>query len=156
MWSLLRRAATLRGAAALGQRTAATGGDGPRLPVLTLFTRHPCVLCNEAKEVLKPFLHRVELEEVDIMHSAHSYWFQRYRHDIPVVHLDGRFVMEHRVHPGELERRLSAIEQYRRDKAAAAGKEAAGKEAAGKGAAGKGAAGGGGKGAAGAPSQNVA
>uniref|UniRef100_A0A2K5F6Q5 Uncharacterized protein n=1 Tax=Aotus nancymaae TaxID=37293 RepID=A0A2K5F6Q5_AOTNA len=28
------------------------------LPVLTLFTKDPCPLCDEAKEVLKPYKHR--------------------------------------------------------------------------------------------------
>ncbi|XP_063133109.1 glutaredoxin-like protein C5orf63 homolog isoform X5 [Rattus norvegicus] len=28
------------------------------LPVLTLFTKHPCPLCDEAKEVLQPYKNR--------------------------------------------------------------------------------------------------
>ncbi|XP_045694051.1 glutaredoxin-like protein C5orf63 homolog isoform X1 [Phyllostomus hastatus] len=36
------------------------------LPVLTLFTKDPCPLCDEAKEVLEPYKNRFVLQEVDI------------------------------------------------------------------------------------------
>ncbi|XP_039614966.1 glutaredoxin-like protein C5orf63 homolog isoform X2 [Polypterus senegalus] len=36
------------------------------LPVLTLFTKNPCQLCNEAKEVLEPYKHRVEQDLLNV------------------------------------------------------------------------------------------
>uniref|UniRef100_A0A3B4U8F4 Glutaredoxin-like protein n=1 Tax=Seriola dumerili TaxID=41447 RepID=A0A3B4U8F4_SERDU len=63
------------------------------LPTLTLFTKDPCPLCDEAKEVLEPFKHR----QVDISLQENRVWFDRYRWDIPVFHLNGQFVMKHRV-----------------------------------------------------------
>ncbi|KAI2538668.1 C5orf63 isoform 10, partial [Pan troglodytes] len=41
------------------------------LPVLTLFTKDPCPLCDEAKEVLKPYenrflmMHRVNTSKLE-------------------------------------------------------------------------------------------
>ncbi|XP_030248111.1 glutaredoxin-like protein C5orf63 homolog [Sparus aurata] len=67
------------------------------LPTLTLFTKDPCPLCDEAKEVLEPFRHRFVLQQVDITVPENSVWFDRYRWDIPVFHLNGQFVMKHRV-----------------------------------------------------------
>ncbi|XP_064222349.1 glutaredoxin-like protein C5orf63 homolog isoform X2 [Aotus nancymaae] len=47
------------------------------LPVLTLFTKDPCPLCDEAKEVLKPYKHRFILQEVNITLPENSAWCER-------------------------------------------------------------------------------
>ncbi|KFQ18597.1 Glutaredoxin-like C5orf63, partial [Merops nubicus] len=66
-------------------------------PVLTLFTKKPCPLCDEAKEVLEPFKRRFILQEVDITLPENSVWYDKYKYDIPVFHLNGKFLMKHRV-----------------------------------------------------------
>ncbi|KAF7701297.1 hypothetical protein HF521_002462 [Silurus meridionalis] len=65
------------------------------LPVLTLFTKDPCPLCEEAKEMLEPYKHRFVLQEVDITLPENSVWYDRYKYDIPVFHLNGQFLMMH-------------------------------------------------------------
>ncbi|XP_049729434.1 glutaredoxin-like protein C5orf63 homolog isoform X2 [Elephas maximus indicus] len=77
------------------------------LPVLTLFTKDPCPLCDEAKEVLKPYNNR----EVDITLPENSAWYERYKFDIPVFHLNGQFLMMHRVNILKLEKQLLKLEQ---------------------------------------------
>uniref|UniRef100_A0A665UME6 Glutaredoxin-like protein n=1 Tax=Echeneis naucrates TaxID=173247 RepID=A0A665UME6_ECHNA len=77
-----------------------------RLPILTLFTKDPCPLCDEAKEALQPFRHR----QVDISLQENKVWFLRYRWDIPVFHLNGRFVMKHRVDTVLLDKLLQDAE----------------------------------------------
>ncbi|XP_063133105.1 glutaredoxin-like protein C5orf63 homolog isoform X2 [Rattus norvegicus] len=77
------------------------------LPVLTLFTKHPCPLCDEAKEVLQPYKNR----EVDITLPENSTWYERYKFDIPVFHLNGQFLMKHRVNTSKLETQLLKLEQ---------------------------------------------
>ncbi|XP_057592185.1 glutaredoxin-like protein C5orf63 homolog isoform X2 [Hippopotamus amphibius kiboko] len=47
------------------------------LPVLTLFTKDPCPLCDEAKEVLEPYKNRFILQEVDITLPENSAWYDR-------------------------------------------------------------------------------
>uniref|UniRef100_A0A672I752 Glutaredoxin-like protein n=1 Tax=Salarias fasciatus TaxID=181472 RepID=A0A672I752_SALFA len=84
---------TLSRPAALQLRLCST----KTLPTLTLFTKDPCPLCDEAKELLEPFKHRVSPTQVDISLPENQQWFVRYRWDIPVFHLNGRFVMKHRV-----------------------------------------------------------
>ncbi|XP_055063247.2 glutaredoxin-like protein C5orf63 homolog [Misgurnus anguillicaudatus] len=76
------------------------------LPLLTLFTKHPCPLCEEAKEILEPYKHRFEFQEVDISLPENSVWWERYRYDIPVFHFNGQFLMMHRVNTTLLERAL--------------------------------------------------
>ncbi|XP_044146988.1 glutaredoxin-like protein C5orf63 homolog isoform X3 [Bufo gargarizans] len=61
-------------------------------PVLTLFTKFV-------------------LEQVDITLPENTAWYDRYKHDIPVFHLNGQFLMMHRVNIKKLERYLSKLEQ---------------------------------------------
>uniref|UniRef100_A0ABI7YSM0 Glutaredoxin-like protein n=1 Tax=Felis catus TaxID=9685 RepID=A0ABI7YSM0_FELCA len=81
------------------------------LPVLTLFTKDPCPLCDEAKEVLEAYKNRFILQEVDITLPENSAWYQRYKFDIPVFHLNGQFLMMHRVDISKLEKQLQKLEQ---------------------------------------------
>ncbi|XP_063562810.1 glutaredoxin-like protein C5orf63 homolog isoform X2 [Gorilla gorilla gorilla] len=76
-------------------------------PVLTLFTKDSCPLCDEAKEVLKPYKNR----EVNITLPENSVWYERYKFDVPVFHLNGQFLMMHRVNTSKLEKQLLKLEQ---------------------------------------------
>uniref|UniRef100_A0A8C5HUS3 Glutaredoxin-like protein n=1 Tax=Gouania willdenowi TaxID=441366 RepID=A0A8C5HUS3_GOUWI len=80
------------------------------LPTLTLFTKDPCPLCDEAKEALEPFKHRFMLRTVDVLLPENRCWFDRYRWDLPVFHVDGcgtqRVVMKHRVDSALLDKLL--------------------------------------------------
>ena len=79
-----------------------------RLPVLTLYTKDPCPLCDEAKEALmnSPLWELFEWRQVDIRLPENRKFRSMYRYDIPVFHLDGRFLMKHRVDFDLLRRRL--------------------------------------------------
>lgn len=77
-----------------------------RLPVLTLYTKHPCPLCDVAKEELRELLPRVQLVEVDIEMPGNEAWHRCYRHDIPVFHFNGQFLMKHKADPALLEEHL--------------------------------------------------
>ncbi|EHH22656.1 hypothetical protein EGK_05968 [Macaca mulatta] len=81
------------------------------LPVLTLFTKDPHPLCGEAKEVLKPYKNRFILQEVNVTLPENSAWYERYKFDIPVFHLNGQFLMMHRVNTSKLEKQLLKLEQ---------------------------------------------
>ncbi|PKU43028.1 hypothetical protein llap_6663 [Limosa lapponica baueri] len=79
-------------------------------PVLTLFTKKPCPLCDEAKEVLEPYKGRFILQEVDITLPENSAWYDKYKYDIPVFHLNGKFLMKHRVNIQKFEDKLTKLE----------------------------------------------
>merc|ERR1711894_150970 len=76
------------------------------LPVLTLYTKEVCSLCDEAKETLEPYKHRYKFEEVDIEEDGEDEWFEKYRYEIPVFHLNGKFLMKHKVNMKLLDRKL--------------------------------------------------
>ncbi|XP_067424622.1 glutaredoxin-like protein C5orf63 homolog [Emydura macquarii macquarii] len=80
------------------------------IPVLTLFTKNPCPLCDEAKEVLEPYKNRFILQEVDITLPENSMWYDRYKYDIPVFHLNGQFLMKHHVDVEKFENHLVKLE----------------------------------------------
>ncbi|XP_061172317.1 glutaredoxin-like protein C5orf63 homolog [Saccostrea echinata] len=81
-----------------------------KLPVLTLFTKEDCTLCDNALEVLKPYSHQFELEKVDITLPENKEWYKKYRYDIPVFHLNGQYLMKHRTDLQVFLKRMAEIE----------------------------------------------
>jgi glutaredoxin len=75
---------------------------------LTFFTRDGCPLCTEARDVVDRLRRHLafEYEEVDI--TQHPEWFQEYKWDIPVVHIDGEFAFKHRLEEAELRAAIEA------------------------------------------------
>jgi hypothetical protein len=49
-------------------------------------------------------------QEVDIRLPENAQWFGRYRYEIPVFHLNGKFLMKHRVDLKLLEEKLDVME----------------------------------------------
>nr|XP_061798705.1 glutaredoxin-like protein C5orf63 homolog [Nerophis lumbriciformis] len=78
------------------------------LPLLTMYTKDPCPLCDEAKEALEPLKHKFVLQRVDISRPENRVWYDKYKWDIPVFHLNGRFVMKHRVDVDLLKKLLNS------------------------------------------------
>ncbi|XP_024049132.2 glutaredoxin-like protein C5orf63 homolog isoform X2 [Terrapene carolina triunguis] len=77
---------------------------------LTWDWKDPCPLCDEAKEVLEPYKNRFILQEVDITLPENAVWYDRYKYDIPVFHLNGQFLMKHRVDVKKFENQLVKLE----------------------------------------------
>jgi len=81
-----------------------------QLPVLTLFTKEDCQLCEEALEELGPFLDQVKLKEVDIEEEGRDEEYNKYRYEIPVFFLNNKFLCKNRI---ELEKFHSALDDIR-------------------------------------------
>jgi glutaredoxin len=75
-------------------------------PVVTLYSRPGCHLCDEARAVLQRMQKRTPfaLDEVDI--SADDGLHGRYLERIPVVALDGEELFDYHVDEAALEARL--------------------------------------------------
>jgi hypothetical protein len=74
--------------------------DGPAgCPTVTLFTKEECTLCDKVKDVLEQV--RAErphaLYSVDIADPRNAPWWDKYKYDIPVLHVGGRFWIKHRL-----------------------------------------------------------
>ncbi|GGM10946.1 glutaredoxin family protein [Deinococcus aerophilus] len=72
-----------------------------RLPVLTLYTRQGCHLCEQAAEQLTRLDFRFEPVDID----ADADLKQRYGHDVPVLALGGQTLLKGVLSPA----RLSAL-----------------------------------------------
>jgi len=74
---------------------------------IVLYTRERCSLCEKAKAVILAVRREVEFEfrEVDIGWSGDLY--EDYKHDIPVIEVDGKRAFKYRVQASELKERLS-------------------------------------------------
>ena len=78
------------------------------LIIITLLQR--CLLIDN-NIYLNP---QFQFEEVDIKAKGNETWFEKYRYEIPVFHLNGSFLMKHRVNEEILERELSKFEEQQR------------------------------------------
>lgn len=83
-----------------------------RLPVLTLYTKNPCPLCDVAKEKISLLQDRFQFETVDITAKGNREWWDKYKFDIPVFHFEGQFLMQHQA---DIKLLQSAIEKFESD-----------------------------------------
>lgn len=75
---------------------------------LTLFGKADCPLCDEAKAVLAKARRRVpfELELVDI--EVDRTFYEAYKWEIPVVHVNGKLAFKHHL---DLEKVVTRLER---------------------------------------------
>ena len=84
-------------------------------PTVRLFTKAGCTLCDVAKGVLadaaaeRPHT----LEAVDITDPEHAAWWDKYKYDIPVLHIDGKYWAKHRITLEASMEALAAAEEQR-------------------------------------------
>ena len=100
--SLLSSQASVREISDYGFPTFITGPlyDGPAgCPKVTLFTKEECTLCDKVKAVLEQTrtARPHALFSVDIADPRNQVWWDRYKYDIPVLHVDGRYWIKHRL-----------------------------------------------------------
>ena len=69
---------------------------------VTLYTKPGCGLCEEAEEVIEAVRARrpFDLECRNILDDPQDY--DRYKHDIPVILVDGREIARHHLSEGRL------------------------------------------------------
>lgn len=65
-------------------------------------------------EDLEPYKHRIVVEKVDITKKENLRWLRLYRHDIPVLFLNGQFLCMHKLNKDILEMRLEKLEYERK------------------------------------------
>lgn len=76
------------------------------LPLIEIYTKDECCLCDEAKAVLSKVKKEIdfELREIKIQDDAHL--IQEYGHKIPVVFINGRLAFKHHIYELELKEKL--------------------------------------------------
>ncbi|XP_020810519.1 uncharacterized protein LOC110185852 [Drosophila serrata] len=79
-------------------------------PLLTLYTRDPCPLCDELVHRLEQeFDGRYRLEKVYIDRKENVRFLRLFRDDIPVVFLNGQFLCMHQLNEEALRERLQTL-----------------------------------------------
>ncbi|CAG8488176.1 1076_t:CDS:2 [Scutellospora calospora] len=73
--------------------------------ILTLFTSRSCSLCVDAKYAIDQVRSKIafDLIQKDIKLSENLAWFHKYKYDIPVLHLNDKFLFKHKVKQDKLE-----------------------------------------------------
>jgi Glutaredoxin-like domain (DUF836) len=84
--------------------------------VVTLFTKENCSLCDTVVEILQSsrtqFPHHT-LVAVDITDPLyHDIWYERYKYDIPVLHINDRYWTKHRVTIEQVEYAFREVQQH--------------------------------------------
>ncbi|KOX74160.1 Acetyl-CoA acetyltransferase, mitochondrial [Melipona quadrifasciata] len=81
-------------------------------PILTLYTKYPCPLCDILKNELRlRFSGRYQLQEIDITAHGNERYLKLYKYEIPVLFLERQFLCKHRLDSELLERKLQEFSQ---------------------------------------------
>lgn len=79
-------------------------------PLLTLYTKEQCQLCDElVYELETNFPNEYQLEKVDITKKENLKYLRLYRNDIPVLFLNHQFLCMHKLNATLLRRKLNEI-----------------------------------------------
>ena len=81
-------------------------------PVLTLFTKENCQLCDEALDQLGPDLRNVKLELIDIEEEGREADYDKFRYEIPVFFFNKKFLCKNKI---DLEKFHEAVAAHRRE-----------------------------------------
>ena len=99
-----------RGGGDVGQSASVSGliYQSPSGPTVQLFTKAGCTLCDKAKEVLADIAKEQPhaLEAVDITDPDKRQWWDKYKYDIPVLHINNVYWAKHRI---QLDETLQAL-----------------------------------------------
>ena len=81
---------------------------------LKLYTKPDCPLCDDAKDALNAVAadSQIQIEEIDI--TSNLGLFTKYKNLIPVLELDGKRMLEHRIDARVLKRKLKWRRLYRK------------------------------------------
>ncbi|XP_017488912.1 PREDICTED: acetyl-CoA acetyltransferase, mitochondrial [Rhagoletis zephyria] len=86
-----------------------------KLPVLTLYTKDDCTLCEElVKELEIYFDGQFTLEKIDITQKENLRFLRLYRNDIPVLFLNGQFLCMHKLNVNLLGRKMEELRMKRK------------------------------------------
>lgn len=74
-----------------------------------MYTKDNCSLCDVLVSELEPFRHRFVFKKIDI--TKNKKYFDLYRYEIPVLHLNGEYLCKHRLNATLLAEKLDEIEK---------------------------------------------
>lgn len=90
--------------------TTNNNNDGKPIPKIQLFTKEGCTLCDKVKDTLSTIKtdYPHSLYAIDITDKDKLTWYNKYKYDIPVLHMNNIYWTKHRLTPEEA---IMAIEE---------------------------------------------
>ena len=66
---------------------------------IQLFTKEGCTLCDKVTDILKSIrsTHPHTLQAIDITDPEHKDYYDKYKYDIPILHIHGNYWIKHRL-----------------------------------------------------------
>ena len=82
-------------------------------PLVTLFTKEGCTLCDKVKNVLHSIREQQPhgLQQIDITDPDQTDYWKKYKYDIPVLHVNGKYWIKHRITEQEALKGLQQVQQ---------------------------------------------
>ncbi len=77
-------------------------------PLVTLYTRRGCCLCDEAKRALETARRGADFDYAEVDIDTDPDLCRRYNDEVPVVAIDGVKAFKYRVDPKEFLKKLAA------------------------------------------------
>jgi len=70
-----------------------------KCPIVKLYTKEGCTLCDKVTDVLRGVSAEIPhtLEAVDITDKDKTEFWDKYKYDIPVLHMNGKYWTKHRL-----------------------------------------------------------
>ena len=87
--------------------------DDETAPSVVLFTKEGCTLCDKVKDVMSELResHPHSLSQMDITDPEHTEWFDKYKYDIPVLHVNGQYWTKHRLTADEVIKAFASVQE---------------------------------------------
>jgi glutaredoxin len=76
------------------------------IPLVEIYSKANCELCDKLKEVVNKVSLDIEFELKEIDITLDNELFEKYKYDIPVVHINGVIAFKHRLDELEFRKKL--------------------------------------------------
>lgn len=83
------------------------------IPLVEIYSKDNCELCTKLKKIVEKVKLDIafELKEIDI--TLDEKLFEKYKYDIPVVHINGIIAFKHRIDELEFRKKLFSRKVFR-------------------------------------------
>ncbi len=78
-----------------------------KLPLVEIYSKKECHLCDEAKAIIKKVKNDTVFELLEIDITSDSEIFEKYKYDIPVININGIIAFKYKVDENEFRRKLN-------------------------------------------------
>ena len=82
------------------------------MDIIEIFSKENCQLCDEAKSVIKKVKMSIEFDFIEIDITKDKEIFEKYKYDIPVIHLNGVIAFKHRLNELDLKNKILSRKNF--------------------------------------------